>query len=286
MRTGRGGSAFAASIRTAYGGRMETVQSADGTTIAFERRGSGPPLILVGGALSGRSSAADLASHLSGDLTVFAYDRRGRGDSTDTAPYAVEREIEDLDALIGSAGGSASVFGRSSGAALALRSAEAGLAIRGLVVYEPPFIVDDSREPLPADFAAHMDDLARTGRPGDAVEYFMVVGVGVPAEVIAGLLRSPMWPAMEAMAHTLAYDVLVMGDAMAGSPAPLQRWASLDTPTLVLDGGASPPWIRHAAHTLAKTLPNAGYRTLAGQDHGPASSVLAPELRTFFSGRA
>jgi len=259
------------------------VQSADGTTIAFDRVGSGPAVILVGGALSDRSAAANLASHVGRDLTVIAFDRRGRGDSTDTPPYEVEREIEDLDALIRAAGGSAFVFGHSSGAVLALRSAEAGLPISRLAVYEPPFIVDDTREPLPGDYVPHLAELAATGRRGDAVEYFMTVGVGVPAEMIAQMRHAPMWPGMEALAHTLAYDGRVMGDAMAGSRAPLQRWATLAPPTLVLDGGASPSWMRNAARTLAETLPDAAYQTLEGQDHGPASSVLAPVLLEFFT---
>jgi len=265
---------------------METVQSADGTRIAFERSGAGPALILVGGALSDRSAAANLATGLAADLTVVAFDRRGRGDSTDPPPYSVEREIEDLDALIGAVGGSTFVFGHSSGAVLALRAAATGLPITRLAVYEPPFIVDDTREPLPADYVAHLAELVATGRRGDAVEYFMTVGVGVPAVVIAQMRRAPMWAGMEALAHTLAYDGRVMGDAMASSPEPLRRWASLSVPTLVIDGGASPPWMRNAARTLAETLPNAAYRTLDGQDHGPASSVLGPVLAAFFAGRA
>ena len=161
---------------------METVTSKDGTTIAFDRRGGGPPLVLVGGALSNRGAAADLAAQLAPDLTVLAYDRRGRGDSTDTAPYAVEREIEDLEVLIGAAGGSAFVYGHSSGGALALRAAGAGLAISRLAVYEPPFIVDHSRDVLPQDFVDHVDQLLARDRRGDAVAYFMRVAVQVPEE--------------------------------------------------------------------------------------------------------
>jgi hypothetical protein len=261
---------------------METTRSNDGTTIAFDRTGSGPPLIVVGGALSDRSAAAGLASQLGGALTVLTVDRRGRGDSTDTLPYAVEREIEDLEALIRAAGGSAFVHGHSSGAVLALRAVEAGLPIARLSAYEPPFFVDASREPIADDYVARLDELAATGRRGDAVEYFMRVAIGVPDAVIEGMRPTPMWPAMEALAHTIAYDVRMMGDTMRGSPTPLQRWASLATPTLVLDGGASPTWMRNAARTLADTLPNAEYRTLPGQDHGPASAVLAPVLAAFF----
>jgi pimeloyl-ACP methyl ester carboxylesterase len=262
---------------------METLRSADGTTIAFERTGSGPPLVIVGGALSDRKGAADLAAHLADGLTVVTFDRRGRGDSTDTQPYAPEREIEDIEALIRAVGGSAFVFGHSSGAALSLRAAEARLPIERLAVYEPPFIVDDAREPIPDDHVRHVDELLAAGRRGDAIESFMVVGVQVPAEVVAGMRGSPAWPAMESMAHTLAYDYRVLDDAMAGSPVPLERFATLAIPTLVLDGGASPDWIRNAARTLAGIIPGAEHKTLAGQAHGPADDILVPILKAFFA---
>lgn len=264
---------------------MDTVLSADGTTIAFDRTGSGPPLVLIGGAMSTRAAAADLASHLDRDLTVVAWDRRGRGDSTDTEPYAVEREIEDLDAVIGALGGSALVFGHSSGAVLGLRAAEAGLAIPRLALYEPPFMVDDTRELPPDDYVERLEALAASDHPGDAVEYFMRVAVLVPPDVIAHIQASPMWPSLEAVAHTIAYDGMVMGDTIRGNPDPLRRWAALATPTLVVDGGASPVWMRNGARAIAGTLPNAEYRTLEGQDHGPASEVLAPVLAAYFAGR-
>ena len=262
--------------------RMETVRSRDGTTIAFDRSGVGPPLVFVGGALSNRGAAADLASQLAPHLTVLAYDRRGRGDSTDTAPYAVEREIEDLDALIGAAGGSASVYGHSSGGALALRAAGAGLAITRLAVYEPPFIVDHSRDVLPQDFVDQIDHLLAAGRRGDAVAYFMTVAVQVPDDVVGRMRGSPMWPVMEAAAHTLAYDNRVMDGLMTGDPAPLERWATLPMPILALDGGASPAWARAAVGALAETIPRAEYRTLEGQNHGVEAAVLAPLLAAFF----
>jgi pimeloyl-ACP methyl ester carboxylesterase len=263
---------------------VETAQSADGTTIAFDRTGGGPPLVLIGGAMSTRAAAADLASHLDGDLAVVRYDRRGRGDSTDRAPYAVEREIEDLDALLRVVGGTAFVYGHSSGAVLGLRAAEAGLAISRLALYEPPFMIDDTRELPPVDYVERLQALVAAGRRGDAVEYFLRVAVQVPASAIAGMQASPVWPALEAVAHTIAYDATIMGDLVHGSPDPLRHWASLATRTLVLDGGASPPWLHNGARALAETLPNAEYRTLAGQDHGPASAVLAPTLTAFFVG--
>jgi pimeloyl-ACP methyl ester carboxylesterase len=260
------------------------VRSSDGTAIAFERTGEGPPVVLVGGALSTRMAAESLSAELGGRFTAIAYDRRGRGDSGDTPPYAVEREVDDLAALIAAVGGSASVFGHSSGAALALEAAARGLPIDKLVLYEPPFIVDDTRPPLPEDYVAHLDELVAADRRGDAIEYFMTTGVGLPAEIVAGLRDSPAWPFMEAVAHTISYDGRAMGDTISSSPKPLERWASVTVPTLVMDGEASPPWQRNAVRALADVLPNVKHRTLEGQDHGPASEVLAPALIEFFTG--
>ena len=261
----------------------ETVRSSDGTTIAFDRSGDGPPLVLVGGALSDRSAAASLAGHLTGRFTVIAYDRRGRGDSGDTAPFAVDREVDDLLALIVDAGGSAFVFGHSSGAALALEAAAHGLPIARLALYEPPFIVDDSRPEVPRDYVTRVEELVSADRRGDAVEYFMTVAVGVPADTVAQMRSSPMWASMEALAHTISYDGRIMGDSIAGNPQPLERWASVTIPTLVMDGGASPDWQRNAVRALVDVLPNVRHRTLEGQDHGPADEVLAPALIEFFT---
>jgi pimeloyl-ACP methyl ester carboxylesterase len=264
---------------------VEEAISKDGTTIAFDRSGDGPPIILVGGALADRSAAAQLSAQLAPHLTVIAYDRRGRGDSGDTAPYAVEREVEDIEALIVAAGGHAFVLGHSSGAVLALESARTHPdRVTKLVVYEPPFIVDDSRPLLPDDYVTQLENLVSAERRGDAVEFFMTTGVRVPAEIVAGMRQEPYWSSMEAAAHTLAYDGMIMGDTMAGSPAPLRRWASVAIPTLVMDGGASPDWQRHAVRALADVLPDARHRTLEGQDHGPASEVLAPALVEFLLG--
>ncbi len=262
------------------------VISKDGTTIAFDRSGEGPPIVLVGGALADRSAAGELAAQLSPRLTVVAFDRRGRGDSGDTAPYAPEREVEDIEALILAVGGQAFALGHSSGAVLALESARTlPDRISKLALYEPPFIVDDSRPLLPADYVTHLDDLVTGGRRGDAVEFFMTTAVGVPAEVVAGMREQPFWSSLESTAHTLAYDGAIMGDTMGGSPAPLQRrWASVGVPTLVMDGGASPDWQRNAVRALVDILPDSQHRTLEDQDHGPASEVLAPELVEFFLG--
>lgn len=261
-----------------------SVRSADDTPIAFDRTGDGPPLILVGGALSDRTSAAPLAALLTPRFTVYAVDRRGRGDSGDTPPYAVEREVEDLEALIDDAGGSAFVFGHSSGAALAIEAAVRGLPILKLALYEPPFIVDDSRAPLPDDYVRTLQELASTGRPGDAVAYFMTTGVGLPSETVEQMRHAPMWPVMEALAHTLVYDGAVMGTNMSGRPLP-HEWASAVTmPTLVMDGGNSPTWQTHAVDALGALLPDVRRRTLEGQDHGADPEVLAPILTDFFVG--
>jgi pimeloyl-ACP methyl ester carboxylesterase len=264
---------------------MDEVTSKDGTTISFDRSGGGPPIVLVGGALSDRSAAAPLTAHLAPHFTVYAYDRRGRGDSGDTEPYAVDREIEDMEALILEAGGSAFVLGHSSGAVLALEAARTHpSSITKLALYEPPFIVDDSRPALPEDYVTRLTELVSAGRRGDAVEFFMVSGPGMSAEAVAEMRNAPFWAAMEAVAHTLAYDVTIMGDTMSGSPAPLERWSSVTVPSLVMDGGASPPWQRHAVQALAETLPRAQHKTLEGQDHGPDSEILSSVLKEFFVG--
>jgi pimeloyl-ACP methyl ester carboxylesterase len=262
---------------------VDTVTSKDGTTIAFDRVGEGPPIVVVGGAMSTAAAAAPLAELLAPGFTVVPYDRRGRGGSGDTPPYAVEREIEDIDVLLAEVGGSAFALGHSSGAALALEAAARGSAITRLALYEPPFITDDSRPPLPDDYVAHLDELTGADRRGDAVEYFMTVGVGIPAEAVTQMKDAPMWPSLETVAHTIRYDARIMGDHMSGAPLQAGGWAGATMPTLVMDGGASDPWIRHSARTLAEVLPNAEYRTLEGQTHEVAPDVLAPVLTGFIA---
>jgi pimeloyl-ACP methyl ester carboxylesterase len=261
------------------------ITSKDGTHIVFDRLGDGPALILVGGALSDRSGWAPLAKLLAPRFTVFSYDRRGRGDSEDTLPYSVEREIEDLDALIDEAGGAASIHGQSSGAVLALEAtARFPGKVRKLSLYEPPFIIDDSRPPPPENFVGQIKELIAANRRGDAVEFWMTEVVRAPAEAVAQMRSAPTWPALEAVAHTLTYDIAVLGENMAGDPLPAQQWAAATAPTLVIDGGASPAWIRNSARTLAAVLPNAQRRTLEGQTHNAAPEVLAPEIERFFVG--
>ena len=262
---------------------MNRVVSKDGTPIAYDKTGQGPAVILVGGALSNRLAAAPLAALLSPHLTVFAFDRRGKGDSGDTPPYAVEREVEDVSALIQIAGGSAFVFGTSSGAVLSLHAAAHGLAINKLAVYEPPFIVDNERAPIRNDFATRVSALLSSGKRGDAVTLFMTEALEVPAQAVDQMRNAPMWAGMEKVAHTLPYEFAILGNTQSGSPAPLKRWLSIAIPTLVMAGGASPAYMRNSAQALADVLPHSVHRTLDGQTHSAAPAVLAPVLIEFFS---
>jgi pimeloyl-ACP methyl ester carboxylesterase len=267
---------------------VQKVTSKDGTLIAYDRSGEGPGIIMVGGALYIRSAEppaakASEADSLARHFSVFSYDRRGRGESGDTAPYAVEREVEDIAALIQEAGGSAFVFGHSSGAVLAMEAAcRLAAKIRKLAIYEPPFIIDDSRPPVPEDYLGHINELISAGQRGEAVAYFLNSAVGVPAEVVAQMRSAPMWPGFEAAAHTLLYDGAIMGDTMGGNPASIKHWASISTPTLVMDGGASPEFMHHAAEALAEIIPNARHHRFPGQEHGIPVEVLAPVLDEFF----
>ena len=264
---------------------MRTAISKDGTPIAFDQSGQGPAIILVAGATATRLAETSLAAALATQFTVFAYDRRGRGDSGDTTPYAVEREVEDIDALITEAGGSAFVFGHSSGAVLALESARRLTGrIEKLAMYEPPFIVDDSRPPVPSDYVPRINKLVAEGRRSEAVEYFMSDAMLIPAEMVAQMRNMPMWPQIESVAHTIAYDGAIMGETMSGNPATLKKWASVSVPTLVMVGGVSPAFFHNGAQSLVDILPNAKSRILAGQDHGPADDVLTPALVEFFKG--
>jgi pimeloyl-ACP methyl ester carboxylesterase len=211
---------------------------------------------------------------------VLHYDRRGRGDSGDGESYAVDREIEDLEALITHAGGSAALYGSSSGGNLALAAAVRGLDVTKLALWEPNFLVDDSRPPLPADYVAQLEDRVAGGRRGDAVEYFMTTAVGLTAEYLGPMRDSPMWAGMEQVAPTLAYD----GRIVNGFRLDADRVAVVDTPTLVMDGGQT-PWMSRGAEALADALPNGTHRRLEGQEHGPSSEVIviAPVLIEFFA---
>jgi pimeloyl-ACP methyl ester carboxylesterase len=256
------------------------VISKDGTTIAFDREGIGPVIILVGGAFQHRTidqRTKELSSLLSQHFTVYHYDRRGRGDSGDTKPYAVDREVEDIEALIKEDGGSASLFGMSSGGALALIAAKHGLRVSKLTLYEIPFHSGDSNaRQASQNYSKQLRALLAEGRRREAAEFALTTW-GLPKEAIAGMHQSPIWPLFESVAPTLAYDDAIMGDGSM----PVDLIKSVRQQTLVLDGGASPPFMQNAA-TIAKDLPHGQHRTLAGQTHDVDPKVLAPVLIEFF----
>jgi pimeloyl-ACP methyl ester carboxylesterase len=269
--------------QTATSPLARKVISKDGTAIAFDRIGNGQPVILIDGALCyrGMGQSGQLAELLAQHFAVFTYDRRGRGASGDTAPYAVEREVEDIAALLGEAGGSAFVWGTSSGAVLALEAANRLSGIKKLALYEAPFIVDDAR-PTTEDGWDRISGAVAADRRSDAVKLFLKL-VGVPGFVRALMpLMIPMWLKLKAVAHTLPYDGAIVRDNQRGKPLPASRWASVTIPALVMDGGNSPAWMRHANRSLASILPNARYRTLDGQTHMLKPKAHAPTLVEFF----
>jgi len=261
---------------------MPKVISKDGTPIAFERSGTGPALILVDGALCYRSFGPmpQLAPLLARHFSVFTYDRRGRGESGDTAPYAIEREVEDIEALVREAGGTAYVYGISSGAALALEAANRIAGIRKLALYEAPFIVDAGRPPVLSEWA-RIDEALAADRRADALKHFMKL-VGMPGFLIFLMRLMPAWSKLKAVAHTLAYDGALMRDHQRGQPLPAQRWVAVTIPTLSVAGGKSPAWMRNAMQAVAEVLPYARHRTLEGQNHMVKARAIAPMLVEFF----
>lgn len=263
---------------------METVRSGDGTVIAYERTGHGPPVVLVAGATCDRRVNAPVAELLSAHCTVFNYDRRGRGESTEesAADYSpallLEREIQDLHAVIGAAGGAAGVWGSSSGAVLALEAAAAGLPVTRLALWDPPYGLteEDSRGHL--QYVRNLQELLLQNRHGEAMALFLRT-IDLPEEFIAGMRQSPMWADMVKIAPTLRYDAAALGDGLL----PARRLRSLKVPTLVLDGEASAGVLRNAARAVADTLPDATHRTLQGQEHNVAAEAIAPVLAGFFA---
>lgn len=265
---------------------MNTVASEDGTSIAFDQSGEGPPVILVDGALGERSHPMqmELAALMAEHFTVFNYDRRGRGESGDTPPYAVEREIEDIEAVIDEAGGAAFVYGMSSGAILALKAAsKLSTKVEKLALYEPPFILDDSRPPLPEDYMEQLDEAIAADDRSAAVEIYMTQALLVPDEHLGPMRNDPMWADMKELAHTLAYDGAIVRDVMAGEPWPAETWTSVSSPTLVVSGEMSETFFHDAAKTLVDDLDDAEYHILDGQGHEVAPDALAPVLGEFFA---
>src|SRR6185503_16474644 len=265
---------------------MKTVTSKDGTTIAFDQIGNGPVVILVDSALADRTICAKLAKLLAEEFTVINYDRRGRGDSTDTQPYAVEREVEDIEALIEAAGGSAFLFGSSSGAVLALEAAhKLSAKIKKQALYEPPFIVDDSRAPMPGDFPEKVKELLAQGKRTDALKLFFSTAMGIPGIFILMMRLMPSWSKSKSVARTLPYDLAIMGDTQRGKPLSASRWTAADMPTLILTGAKSEPFFHKAGDALAEVLPNAQHRILRDQHHGSvvmSPNVVASAITQFF----
>jgi len=260
---------------------MEMVKSADGTVIAFDRAGQGPPLVITLGAFCDRQTFVPPAD-LTARFTVYTWDRRGRGDSGDTAPYSPDREVADLAAVIEAAGGSGSgsaafVYGHSSGAALVLRAAWSGVPMAALVAYEAPFIIPGTRE-VPVDPSATITSMVEAGRRGDAVRYWMTDVVGLPAQAVERMEGAPFWAALEAMTHTLPYDLALT--AYQGVPA--DELAGIAVPVLVLGGANSPDWFHQSVAGTTAAIPGARLVMLQGQDHGAPPEVLTPVLTEFF----
>jgi pimeloyl-ACP methyl ester carboxylesterase len=264
---------------------MNKITSKDGTTIAYEKKGAGPALILVDGALTYRTFGPmpHLAELLAPHFTVFTFDRRGRGESSNSKPYSVDREIEDIDALIDVAGGSAFIFGTSSGGCLALEAAvKLGIKTRKLAIYEAPYNSGQGAVQAWKEYRKQLAELLAAGQRGDAVVLFMQF-VGTPADQVNGMRSAPMWPMFEAVAPTLAYDAAVMGSDRS---VPVDRAAMVTVPALVMDGSASQafmPFMHETATTLAKAIPHSQQRTLEGQTHDVNLEVLAPVLEEFLT---
>jgi hypothetical protein len=266
---------------------MDFVTSKDGTRIAYERQGTGPAVVLVGGAAVTRSENAGLAAELASRFTTYNYDRRGRGDSGDTQPYALAREIEDLEALIAAAGGTAHLYGVSSGGALALEATAAGVPAERVAVYEVPYDMFDGAQDRHREYTRVLRELLDEGRNGDAFAHFMRLA-GSSEEDIAGARASDFWPGCEAVAPTLAYDAACMGD----NRPPADRFARISQPVLVATGGASAEsfvgggggFFDNAADAVVATLPHAERTSIPGQWHQVDPKALAPFLVRFYAG--
>jgi pimeloyl-ACP methyl ester carboxylesterase len=260
---------------------MTHVISKDGTRIAYERMGSGPAVVLIDGAMCSRAFGPmpKIAALLKEHFTVYLYDRRGRGESGDTQPYAKAREVEDIDALVRAAGGSAFAVGLSSGAALALEAAASGLPLAKLAVYEPPFMVGDAVRHEQADHEGKLKALVAANERGAAVKYFMRDMVNVPAPFVLMMqLMRGVWRKLKAVAHTLPYDVAIMGNWQV----PAARLAGVRTPTLAMYGGKTETRLKSAVEELVKVLPNVRREILPGQTHNVSAAVLVPALVQFF----
>jgi pimeloyl-ACP methyl ester carboxylesterase len=257
---------------------MKEVLSGDGTPIAFDRIGQGPPLILVEGALNDLATMLPLAALLQGQFTVFTYDRRGRGASGDSPQYSVDREIEDLERVIAETDGSPFVFANCSGGALVLEAAARGADIASMALYEPPFFLEGRS--VPTDYSRRLSSLIEQGLRGEALKLFMLETVLLPAEHVSQVRNGPMWPSLEAMAHTLVYEDAVMADCSL----PVDRLKQVTVPTLVIEGAQSPAWARESVQALVDVLPTGFRFPLAGHTHFLVPEAVVPLLRAFFGG--
>jgi pimeloyl-ACP methyl ester carboxylesterase len=257
---------------------VETLTAPDGTSIAYQVTGTGTPLVLVVGAFCDRSSTADLTALLADDHTVYEYDRRGRGASGDTPPYAPQREVEDLAAVIAATGATPHVYGHSSGGVIALEAAAAGVPMRSLVVYEPPYTAADDGSGDAGELLAQVRDLVDAGDRDGAAAAF-VAATGAPAEVVAVMRSGAGWPRMVQLAPTLVYDLTLTG----GGRVPVERLARVAVPTVALAGGASPPWAARATSAVAAAVPGARRSVVPGQHHGIPGAAVAPVLRELFA---
>jgi pimeloyl-ACP methyl ester carboxylesterase len=257
---------------------MDFVTSTDGTRIAYERSGTGRPIVFATGAFNDHTTCAPVAEQLADDFTVVTYDRRARGQSGDTRPYAIDREVEDLAALIDIVGGSAAVFGYSSGALLAVHAAAQKVPITALALYEAPFAMDAWRQRT--DLPERLDDLVQQGRGGDAVTLFQSEGIGLPPEVVAQIRQSPMFPALEAIAQSTVYDATITAEFAVPTPA----LASVSVPALVMNGAQTWPGLAQAARSLAGALPDGRHQEIpGGADHGIPVPATAAAVREFLS---
>lgn len=261
---------------------MHTITSRDGTRIAYDVYGEGEPVILVEGAFCGRHFGITnkLAAELGKNFRVYHYDRRARGDSDPSTDYRMERELEDLEALMQEAGGSASIIGFSSGACLAIEAAAAGLPVRHLAFYEPPYMVGPKARKVPANFEAEVQQLVAERRYGDAVAYFMTKLIGMPSIFLIPMKFSKMWKEICPQAASLPFDMA----AVNGFNPPIERMRGIKVPTLAIHGTKTFPVLVDSTTLCAKTIPGAGHVILPGQSHEVKAEAIAPELVRFFSG--
>jgi pimeloyl-ACP methyl ester carboxylesterase len=260
------------------------VISKDGTQIAFSKTGKGAPLILIDGAFCHRNFGANmkLLRYLTDHFEVYTYDRRGRGESGNTLPYAIEREFEDIEAIVKIIGEPPFIYGISSGAALALEAAKHGVNFRKILVFEAPYITDNSRAPYPANYLMCIQSMINEKKYGEAVKYFMVTGIGLPKVVVWMMQFMPVWKKMKQIAPTLEYDTLMLKNYGSGESLKWEDWEMLKIPVLAISGTKSEKWIQNAMKNLAEALPMGKHFDLAGQNHLVSPKALSPHLINFF----